>query len=323
MSSRLDAMMNQYKTNSTSSKKKGSNKFDKNNYFATFLEDGVLSAQRHVRIVEPKGATESPFVEIMGHKSQVEGQWKTFICPKHEKQEACPYCEARELLLATGDAEDKKDAIQFSAKKMYVVKLIDRDNPDHGVKFWRINHHYKQQGVMDKINAGNTTLPEGEDPVSSTNGRDIIITITGDGKKSAVTGVNYAMSQTPLSADSEQGKAWLDSAHEKSWEDVYSVKPYDFLEIIVRGGTPYWQKNDSEKGGGYIDKASLTETSNTDAPKEELDSELSMGVSKANAEATTTSTPESAVPESTTAPESVTAVADAKTDEVEDDDLPF
>jgi len=321
MSSRLDAMMNQYKTNSTSSKSKGSKKFDKNNYFATFLEDGVLSAQRHVRIVEPKGETESPFVEIMGHKSQVEGQWKTFICPKHEKGEKCPFCEARELLLATGDEADRKEAIQFSAKKMYVVKLIDRDNPDHGVKFWRINHHYKQQGVMDKINAGNTTLPAGEDPISTANGRDIIITITGDGKKSAVTGVNYAMAQTPLSEDTEQSNAWLASAHEKSWEDVYSVKPYEFLEIIVRGGVPYWQKDDSEKGGGYVDKASLTETSNTEEPKEELDSELSMGVANANADANPprTLTPESAIPENTGA----AATTDAATDDAEDDDLPF
>lgn len=72
--SRLNAMMEQYKTNATPSKpKQASKKFDENNYFGTRLNDGVNSAQQKVRIVEPKGETESPFVEIMGHKKKLTG----------------------------------------------------------------------------------------------------------------------------------------------------------------------------------------------------------------------------------------------------------
>ena len=50
--SRLDAMMNQYKTNSTpTSKKKKNNVFDEKNYFGTYLEKGINSAQKQIRIV--------------------------------------------------------------------------------------------------------------------------------------------------------------------------------------------------------------------------------------------------------------------------------
>jgi len=340
--SRLDAMMNQYKTNSTpSTKKKTSNVFNEDNYFGTFLEKGINSAQKQIRIVEPEGELESPFLEIFGHKKKVDGKWRTFICPKHEKGEKCPFCEAREILLAEGSAESKKESNQFSAKKMYVAKVIDRANPEHGVKFWRFNHHYKNAGTFDKINAANGTLPQGEDPVSSTAGRDMIISVTRDGEISVVTGINYNMSQTPLSSDAEQMAAWKQSAKDKTWEDVYSVKPYEYLEIIVRGGVPMWEKFDTPdaegKTGKWVDKVEA-ETQPT-TPEAAHDTELSIGVANANAEVATpvaeTAAPESVVPVTETvapAPTApVTPVAETVVpstpaqaeEEEEDDDLPF
>jgi len=321
-------MKAQYKTNSAASKKttNKSNVFDENNYFGTFLEKGTNSAEKQIRIVEPEDENETPFVEIHGHKMKVEGKWRTFICPKAEKGEKCPFCEARELLLAAGTPESKKDAIKFSSKKMYVAKVIDRMNPEHGVKFWRFNHHYKNAGTFDKINAANNTLDE--DPLSSTNGRDMIISITRDGDMSVVTGINYKMTQTPLSDDEAQSTAWRESANEKTWEDVYSVKPYEYLEIIVRGGIPMWEKNANGEGGKWIDKGDTTTDSK---PTEAHDSELSMGVADANAtEVTTTAPAESAVPETKTETTPATIEDTAATTNAEpaakvedDDDLPF
>lgn len=306
--SRLDAMKEQYKESTSSKPVKKENKFNENNYFATFLADGVNSAQRQIRIVEPKGATESPFVSIMGHKKQVEGQWRTFVCAKHEKGEACPFCEARELLLAQGDDISRKESVQYSAKKMYVVKVIDRDNPDDGVKFWRFNHHYKNAGTWDKINAAFAVLPKSEDPFSATLGRDMIISISRDGKNSVVTGINFDMVQTPLSEDAAQSEAW--KSDDRTWEDVYSVKPYDYNEIIVRGGVPAWKKDASGEGGKWVDKASLLETDKTDTSNDDHDSELTIG-----SDSNETTAPESA-------PQSVAPAADSS-DEDEDDDLPF
>jgi hypothetical protein len=305
MSNRLDAMMNQYK-NSTSSKKSGSNKgFDLKNYFATFLKDGIESATKRIRIL-PTADESSPFVEIHGHKTQVDGKWRTFVCAKHEKGEKCPFCEARELLLAQGDDAAKKEAVKFSAKKMYVVKVIDRDNPEDGVKFWRFNHDYRNTGTLDKIMGVLQTVQQ--DITDAKTGRDLVISINRDAKKRPVISSINQSDPLPLSDDEEQASAWL--ADERTWNDVYAIKSYDYLEIIVRGGIPTWQKDSSGEGGKFVDKASQTE-----APKEStdgVDSELSVGVAKDNA----TKTPEAPV---AATPEAASAPAP----DAEDDDLPF
>jgi hypothetical protein len=306
--SRREAMMAQYKKAATP-KRRGT-KFDKNNYFSTYLGDGVTSAQRQIRVIEPKGETETPFVEVVGHKKFTDNQWRTFICPKHEKGEACPFCEAREILLAEGSDESKKEAYQFRAIKMYVVKIIDRDNPEHGVKFWRFNHHGKNAGTFDKINAALNMIPENEDPFSTNEGRDVTVSITKDGKNSVVTGVNFSFDKTPLSSDANQTTTWKTDSDGKTWEDVYSVKPYDYLEIIVRGGSPVWEKDETGESGKWVDKDSVTETDET--PKEEFDTELTVGSPKTNEDTNIT---EDDVEKT---PEPVTSAVDE-----EEDDLPF
>ena len=71
--------------------------------------------------------------------------------PKHEKDEDCPFCEAREALLSTGEAADKDLAKKYYPRLMYVVKVIDRDNEEDGPKFWRFNHDFRKTGILDKI----------------------------------------------------------------------------------------------------------------------------------------------------------------------------
>jgi hypothetical protein len=307
-------MMNQYK-NSTSSKKKtdkDDKKFDLKNYFNTFLEKGVNSADRRIRILPSSDENKSAFVEIHGHKQQVEGEWKTFVCPKHERGENCPFCEARELLLATGDAEDKKEANKFSAKKMYVVKIIDREDPDHGVKFWRFNHDYRNTGTLDKIMGVLKTV--GQDITDVKTGRDLNISINRDAKDRPVISSINQTDQVALSEDENQVAEWL--ADDRTWNDVYGVKPYDYLELIVRGAVPAWKKDDSERGGKYVDKTSLnTKTDSNEGQKEELDTELSMGVDKANAELEANAQNQSPITKES-------AISESSDDE-DDDDLPF
>jgi hypothetical protein len=313
--SRLNAMMEQYQKNATPSKPKQteSKKYNVNNYFGTRLPNGVNSAQFRVRIIEPKGESESPLVETMGHKKLVDGEWKTFMCPKAEDGTKCPFCEARDILLSAGTKEAKTQAAEYSAKKMYITKLVDRENPEHGMKYWRFNHHYKNAGTYDKIYAALSALPKTEDPYSSENGRDMIISVSRDGKNSVVSGINFDFSQTPLSDNPETIAELRASADNATWRDVYSVKPYEYLEIIVRGGSPIWQKNEGGEGGKWIDKASLdSDSKKSGEPEEEFDSELSLGGQSTEQSQPETITPasESAAPEPTIADE-------------DDDDLPF
>ena len=297
----LIAMLAQYETNNKPKYEKRTEKvFDLKNYFNTYIKDGIKTATKQFRIL-PTNDGSSPFVEMRGHKIQVDGEWKTFACLKHEKGTACPFCEAREALLATGKDSDKELAKKYSANLMYIVKGIDRENPSDGVKFWRFNHDYRKEGIYDKIFSVLNALKK--DVTNAETGRDLSITINrNQNDKPVVSGV-ASLDPSPLSENEEEKALWLSDT--RTWEDVYSVKNYDYLEILVKGGIPAWDKEKKS----FVDKASLTAETEE---KTKLDSELTMGVENVKANVIAASEP-------------VGAEVPASSEEVEEesDDLPF
>lgn len=297
----LDAMLKQYETSSNSYAKNESSKvYDLKNYFTTYLADKQKSATKRIRIL-PTSDGSSPFVQIHGHKMQVDGDWKTFVCLKHEKDEDCPFCEAREALLATGKDQDKELAKKYSAKKMYVVKVIDRENEADGIKFWRFNHDYRKQGILDKIYG--VLEATKQDITDQEKGRDLLVMIARDqNNRPTVTTISH-LDPSPLSDDAETSADWL--ADGITWEDVYAVKSYDFLEIVVKGGVPTWDKEAKK----FVDKASVSTTDEVGS----LDEELSLGVANVKPNVT------AAQPAQTRKATTAKPVVEAQ----EEDDLPF
>jgi hypothetical protein len=297
--SALDAMLAQYeKNNAPKYEKKSEKVYDLKNYFNTYIKEGVKSATKEIRILPSNDG--SPFVEVHGHKVQVDGEWKTFACLKHEKGEPCPFCEAREELLATGKESDKELAKKYAARKMYVVKVVDREHEEDGVKFWRFNHDYRKEGIFDKIHGVLTALKTNKDITNPQSGRDLSLSIQRNQNNVPVVSAIVALDSTPLSDDAEKAETWLND--ERTWEDVYSVRTYDYLEIIVKGGIPVWDKDEKK----FVDKESLKADSNST-----LEEELTLGVEnvKANLQASTTKAP--------------TATETSVSTEDEEDDLPF
>ena len=294
----LLAMLEQYEKNSAPKyEKKASKEYDLKNYINTYIKEGVKSATKQIRILPPaKG--KSPFIEIHAHKVQVDGEWKTFPCLKHEKEEACPFCEAYDALRATGKESDKELAKKFNAKKLYVVKVIDRDNEEDGVKFWRFNHDYRKEGIYDKIIGVLNAIKK--DVTHPETGRDLLITVNRNQNNIPVVSAVSHMDPTPLSEDSEKLENWL--GDERTWEDVYSTKNYDYLAIIVTGGIPVWDKETNS----FVDKATLTsddKKSNTD------DNEINMGIENVKSNIVTAETKKT--------------VETVVNEEDEDDELPF
>jgi hypothetical protein len=281
--SSLDAMLAQYSKVSKGSSSSANSGFDLKNYFTTYLPDGTNSLRKRVRIVPTNG--ESPFKEVMAHKAQIDGQWKTLFCPKHEDNEKCAFCEAREALLASGTEADKELAKGYGSRRVYVVKVIDRDDEDHGIKFWRFNHDYRNTGTLDKIMGIIQSV--GHDISDVETGRDLTININRDQNGRPQIASIVQDDKTPLSDDAEKAKAWAED--ERTWRDVYSVKSYDYLKIVVRGGVPTWDK-ENEK---YIDKNAVS-SETTEAPAEDKGSELTVGESVETPAPTNTETPSSA-----------------------------
>ena len=213
-------------------------------YFALILDDKSNSGTRRVRILPTRDGI-SPFVEAWYHEIQVGGKWQKFYDPGKNDNERSPLNEVYEELMSTGKDSDKELAKQYKSRKFYIVKVIDRDREEDGVKFWRFKHNYKNEGILDKIipiwrNKGDITDPD--------KGRDLIIELTKQKtpKGAAYTTVSTIMYDDPtaIHEDKETMNSWIND--ELTWQDVYSKKPVEYLEAIARGEEPRW---DSEKGG--------------------------------------------------------------------------
>ena len=281
----LDAVLSQYEKSQSSSNatSKMSSEDRMKKYFAAILKDNEKQGQRTIRIL-PTTDGSSPFKEVWFHEVQVDGKWQKFYDPAKNDNERSPLNEVYEELMSTGKEADKQLATQYRSRKFYIVKVVDRDNEQDGVKFWRFKHNYKQEGILDKIipiwkAKGDITDPD--------NGRDLILELT---KAKTPKGATYTVIQTvmyddpsPISKDTDQMADWV--GNEMTWEDVYSKKPVEYLEALARGETPRW---DSEKGGYAY---SNNETS-----------EVSIGGTKSV---------------------SITEVADPQKNDEVDEDLPF
>jgi hypothetical protein len=242
----LDAILAQYeqsqKSSTTSNKMSQDERMKK--YFAALLKDNEKQGQKRLRIL-PTSDGSSPFKEVWFHEIQVDGKWQKFYDPGKNDNERSPLSEVYEELMSTGRDADKELAKQYKPRKFYIVKLIDRDNEQDGVKFWRFKHNYKNEGILDKLIPIFRAKGDVTDPAK---GRDIILEMT---KAKTPKGAAYTVIQTimyddpaPIHEDKEIADSWVND--ELTWADVYSKKPVEYLEAIAKGETPRW---DSEKGG--------------------------------------------------------------------------
>jgi hypothetical protein len=225
-------------------------------YFAAILKDNEKQGQKMIRIL-PTTDGSSPFKEVWFHEINVDGKWQKFYDPGKNDNERSPLNEVYEELISTGRESDKQLATQYRSRKFYIVKVIDRDNEEDGVKFWRFKHNYKQEGILDKI------IPIWKakgDITDSDNGRDLILELT---KAKTPKGAFYTVIQTvmyddpsPTHEDSKKASTWIND--ELTWEDVYSKKPIEYLEAIAKGDTPRW---DTEKGGFVYSNSETSEVS--------------------------------------------------------------
>ena len=255
----LDAVLAQYekaKQGSTSSTSKFTQEERMKKYFAAILQDKETQGQRRLRILPTTDGT-SPFKEVWYHEIQVDGKFQKFYDPGKNDNERSPLTEVYEELRSTGKEDDKKLASNYLSRKFYIVKVIDRDNEEDGVKFWRFKSNYKNEGIYDKIipiyrNKGDIADPE--------KGRDLILELT---KAKTPKGAVYTVIQTvmyddaaPIHEDTKLAESWVND--ELTWGDVYSKKPVEYLEAIARGETPKWN---TDKGGYDYGDSSSDETS--------------------------------------------------------------
>jgi hypothetical protein len=271
--STFDAVLAQYEKNknATSGNANRVSSEDRlKKYFTTVLPKGSKGEERRIRILPTKDGS-SPFVEVYFHEVQVDGKWVKLFDPKQEGKRS-PLNEVHDSLMQTGVESDRELARQYRSRKFYIVKVIDRDNEQDGVKFWRFKHNAKQDGILDKIfpifqKKGDITDPQ--------NGRDLtlFLSLTKSGNGKEYTAINTIMPEDPsqLSENESQANEWL--SNELVWSDVYSKKGEDYLEMVANGETPRWDSTTNKWVSNSQSEdviASTTKTQYSDPQSEDV-----------------------------------------------------
>ena len=284
-----DAVAEQYaREHATTTTSKKKTEFNEKNYLQARLKPGEKSKSLTIRLLpfSPEGG--SPFKKVFIHTVKVNkelssGGWRTFVCPTHNKMgDKCPFCavsaEAKELRYnAATEVEKKKFGdIEYmnKAKAAWIVRCIERGHEEDGVKFWLFNDSKSQKGVYNDImNIYFERKKAAEKKGKTSNifdlndGKDLIINLSKDENGKTVTKVVDDDERTPLTESYEQGTAWINDP--KQWTEVYTVKPYEYMEIVVKGGVPVFDKTQNK----YVDSAEKAEEDKK-AAEEELKENL-------------------------------------------------
>ena len=268
MSNSLDAVLAQYEKNKQSggsTKPQMTSEERMKQYLSIMLPKGTKSGEKRIRII-PTTDGSSPFKEVYFHNVQIQGRWQKLYDPGKDETgkpsgERSPLNEVEEALRLAGDAQSKELARSYRSQKFYIVKVVDRDNEEDGVKFWRFKHNWKGDGPIDKIipiwrNKGDVT--------DINEGRDLILILQAvplPGGRGEYTTVSSVMYEDPgkLSEDDSKVKEW--TGDERTWKDVYSQKPVEYLEAISKGLDPIWDSE--QKKYVYDDPNSVQNTTQT------------------------------------------------------------
>ena len=243
----------------------------------------------------------------------------------HEKfGDKCPFCEinkeAYEKSTKAATAAEKKAwqdiSLANKTKEAIIVRCIERGKEDEGVKFWKFNLKFDNSDPYHKIlDLYKTRLEEGKQVgrniniLDIYNGRDLTITIKrGNTENQTTIDVIESSVDTPVSSNQEQLLAWLNDS--KKWQDVFTPKPYEYLQLIQEGKYPWFDRAankwvDKEE----YDKIHAKEKQETNEKVEEADREVKASI--ANLMTSSTATDETQV------------IEDVSSDTDDENDLPF
>lgn len=285
-------------------KTKFTSQFNEKNYLNTRLAKGEKKKEIRVRLLpNPDQPGYSPFIKVHTHsignlpKEVSESGFKSYMCLEkspidHEKfGKKCPFCEMQrqaynESLNETDPV--KKEALQKLslsniARETIIMRVIERGAEAEGPKFWKVNVSRRGddaysliKNLADRLHREGMDAGMEENLYDSFKGRDIILTISGSDNdkdnKTTIT-VTQALSQSPISKDEETMRAWIHDS--KKWNDVFTVKPYEYLSVISTGQVPWFDRD----LGKWIPKAEAD--AKRDAAKASYNAEAEAHISDA------------------------------------------
>lgn len=250
----------------------------KKNYLNVTLNDGEKEKTLTIRLLpmdlDPQSKTYgTPFVHVYSHNVKVPKEisksgYKTYLCLAktngidHSKfGYKCPFCEINKAAYDEGSQKEKgsieqKELYKLStsnlARESVIVRCIDRDHEDEGVKFWKFNIRddktdpYNQIMALWKLRAEEGMRAGQELNILDVfNGVDLTIKITDGNSAPTITDGRISC---PVSKDPQKLQEWL--YDKKTWQEVFTPKTYEYLKLVSAMKIP-WKDKES---GLWVDK---------------------------------------------------------------------
>lgn len=282
--------------------KKNTSTFDAKNYLNVRLDKNETEKSLKIRLLTIDKDSNSPFKHIHMHTVKVPKEispsgWKSYVCL--EKTEGsfseklghkCPFCELKrsaykkaEECRSAGDTVGYERYKEISTanipSEVSIIRCIERGHEEDGPKFWKFPLRSDKKDPENMIVKLYHTKREeceesGLEPeniLDIDEGRDLKVTIEAvfdkSGKKTNKTSVNVTTfgAQKPLSEDRKLRDKWVND--EKVWSDVFVAKPYEYLEVIIDGGIPWYDR----ESGKWIPKEYFEKNTGVSPKDVELD----------------------------------------------------
>lgn len=267
---------------SKESKKKTSD-FDVKNYLNTRLENGQKERKTSFRLLPMDLTTGNPFLLIHTHtvdvpvgmrKNPKVKEKKQYIClsknnlDKSKYGDKCPFCELNksaydQSVLATNPQEKKmlqEISINNITKQSVICRGIERGKESDGVKYWKFNLRFDKTDPYHRIMALVKERAKEAEALGKTcnildmwKGRDLNITFN---EGTAAPTIWDASFESPITEDVELLKEWIYNS--KKWNEVFGIKPYEYLSLIAEGKTPWFDRETKT----WVGKESEDETTN-------------------------------------------------------------
>lgn len=274
----------QRKTNEKPQENQNNNSsgFDKKNYLNVRLAKGETKKELIIRLLPIDKDSDTPFKIIKMHNVKVpteiaESGFKGYVCLEetkdidHEKFGIkCPFCELRHEAFkrAKDETLDKVSRDKWYqigkdnfTSEVCIIRCIERGHEEDGPKFWKFTVRKDCTDPYNVINelvktrreekmAYGATEEEAGNILDVYTGKDLKIIVTEQkqegNSKSVKTGVSVMDfgPEGPVSKDEALMQKWIDD--EKKWSDVFTVKPYEYLALVLEGKVPFYDKNEKK-----------------------------------------------------------------------------